>query len=185
MKNPFNPDLSQQGTQEGAKDAAEGKPKSVTGMAKEPKTWIFGNSSMDSYTNSYHQAYDNESAKRLGVYQSAPASLPFSQVNSQAGVANTLTITGQAIHAVIKPDQVDAFLTTLIQFKQQLENLTQAMNNVAISRGGYVWDDMNYHEFISRWARVRQQVEYIEQQLQTQAKPQLEAYIQAARNVRV
>lgn len=180
--NPFNPDLSQQGTQAGARDAAASKPKNVSGMAQEPKTWVFGKPAMDSYANSYHQAYDNESAKRQGVYQTSPASPPFSQVNAQAKVANTLSITGQGIHAVIKPDQVDVFLTSLMQFKQQLESITQAMNGVVISRGGYVWDDINYHEFISRWARIRLQVEQIEQQLQT-AKPQLEAYIQAARNV--
>ena len=185
MTNPFNPDLSQQGTKAGAEDAAAGKPKSTLGVAAEPKAWVFGGSSIDSYSKSYHQAYDNESAKRQGVYQTQPSAPPFSQSNAQTGVANTLNITGNAIHAVIKPDPVEAFLLALMQFKQQIETATLAMSNSTLSCGGYVWNDANYHEFMSRWARVRQQIERIEQQLQMQAKPQLEAYIQAARNVRV
>jgi hypothetical protein len=185
MKNPFNSDLSQQGTKSGAEDAAGGKPKDVSGMGGEAKTWVFGKPAMDSYSKSYHQAYDNESAKRQGVYQTAPSTPPFSMAAGNTTSVNTLTITGNAIHATIKPDKVAAFLDTLRLFQRQMLELTQAMNNTVINLEGHQWNDANYHDFVSRWGRVRTQVEHIDNAvIDQQAAPQLERVIAAARNVR-
>lgn len=185
MKNPFNSDLSQQGTKAGADDAATGKPKNVSGMSGEAKTWVFGKPAMDSYASAYHQSYDNELAKRQGVFQTPPAAAPFSMAASNATSVNTLTITGHAIHATIKPDKVATFLDSLRVFQQQMLELTQTLNNTVINLEGHQWNDANYHNFVNRWARVRSQVEHLhETVIGQQAVPQLERVIAAARNIK-
>lgn len=185
MKNPFNTDLSQQGTKAGANDAATGNPKDVSGVAGEAKAWVFGKPAVESYSSAYHQAYDNELAKRQGVYQTPPAATPFSMTGGNATSVNTLTITGNAIHATIKPDKVAAFLDSLRVFQRQMLEMTQTMNNMLISVEGQQWNDANYHDFVSRWARVRTQVEHIHDAvISQQAVPQLERVIAAARNTK-
>lgn len=166
MTNPFNPDLSKQGSKAGAKDSSAGKPKSTSGVVSEPKAWVFGTPAVDSYASSYHKAYDNESAKLQGVYQSSGSG-------------------GGDIHAVIEPESVTQFSTDLQSFQKEITQLTQALNNVIININTQEqWNDSNYHEFASRWRKALQQVEHIDSSIAQQMLPQLERIITAARSAK-
>jgi hypothetical protein len=63
MSNPLNPDQTQTGYADGLRHGEAGQPKDQGGVVKHPKTWVFGNPSMDSYFEGYNQGHADGLAK--------------------------------------------------------------------------------------------------------------------------
>lgn len=146
----WNSDDSKRGASDAAKDFKAGKDKNLRRMGLSAKAALYGSDAMDSYAKSYHKIYDGELAKEHDIYYK----------NSSNSGGNMST--GQNIHALADTNAIADFHSELSQFKRDLVDKTNDLQNFVMSMQSTSWDDENYMEFRQLFSNITHKVTGIE-----------------------
>lgn len=146
----WNSDDSKRGASDAAKDFKAGKDKNLRRMGASAKAMLYGADAMDSYAKSYHKIYDGELAKQHDIY--------YKDSSNSGGNMST----GQNIHALADTNAIADFHSELSQFKRDLVDKTNDLQNFVMSMQSNSWDDENYMEFRQLFSNITHKVTGIE-----------------------
>lgn len=177
----WNSDDSKRGASDAAKDFKAGKDKNLRRMGSSTKAMLYGDAAMDGYAEGYHKVYDGLTAKQYEIYYKNSSGTDISPSNSGGSMS-----TGQNIHALADTGAIAEFHAELSQFKCDLVDKTNDLQNFIMSMQSNSWDDENYMEFRQLFSNITHKVTGIESSIIEQSMlPVLQNHIEKIRQAKM